>query len=148
MRCVRVDVRKMEVASFSLRDGVNLNIFFDDGSKKCLQYSTKLDNIEDDVKQIITKLQVYEKAQNRVLDADNILDGFISVVIENDEEIMEKMKSFLARLRDDKSRLKGYGSHTGYIESLNKMQKKSFEFKSQHESAEGEEPYARPRRRT
>jgi len=51
-------------------------------------------------------------------------------VIENDEEMVDKIKTFLTRIKDDRTRLKGYGSHTGYIESLNKMQKKSVEFKS------------------
>ena len=129
MRCVRVNIKKIEVTRFSLRDGVDMNIFFDDGSNKCLQYSTKLDNAVDDAKNIITKIQVYEKAQHRVLDADDLLDSFISVVIENDEEIIERIRTFLARLKDDRARLKGYGTHTGYIESLNKMQKKSLEFK-------------------
>lgn len=129
MRCVRINIKKIEVTRFSIREGVDLNIFFDDGSNKCLQYSTVLDNAADDAKNIITKIQIYEKAQNKVFDADDVLDSFISVVIENDEEIIEKMKTFLSRIKDDRTRLKGYGSHTGYIESLNKMQKKSIEFK-------------------
>jgi hypothetical protein len=129
MRCVRVNIKKIEVTRFSIREGVDLNIFFDDGSNKCLQYSTRLDNATDDAKNIITKIQIYEKAQNRVLDADDVLDSFISVVIENDEEIIDKIRTFLSRIRDDRTRLKGYGSHAGYIESLNKMQKKSIEFR-------------------
>jgi hypothetical protein len=129
MRCVRVNIKKIEVTRFSVREGVDLNVFFDDGAKKCLQYSTMLDNAADDAKNIITKIQVYEKAQNRVLDADDVLDSFVSVVIENDEEMLEKIKTFLSRIKDDRTRLKGYGSHTGYIETLNKMQKKSVEFK-------------------
>jgi hypothetical protein len=130
MRCVRVNIKKMEVTRFSIRDGVDLNVFFDDGSNKCLQYSSMLDNPMDDAKNIITKIQVYEKANNRVLDADDVLDSFISVVIENDEEMLDKIKTFLTRIKDDRTRLRGYGSHSGYIESLNKMQKKSIEFKS------------------
>ncbi len=130
MKCVRITVQKMEVENFSMKSGADIKVFFDDGGKKCLVYSTKLDNVEEDVKNIITKIQVYEKAQNRVLDAQDILDSFISVVIEHDEELMERMKAFLNRLKDDKSRLKGYGTHTGYLESLNKMKKKVIEFKT------------------
>ena len=129
MKCIRVDVKKVEVDSFSTKDGVDLNIFFDDGGKKCLKYSTMLDNVQDDVKNIITKIHVYEKSQNKVLDAEDILDSFISVLIEREEEVMEKMRVFLDRIRDDKRRLKGYGTHAGYIESLNKMQKKALELK-------------------
>ena len=129
MKCVRVHVKKIEVEQFSVRDGAELKVFFDDGSKKCLVYSTQLDNVNDDVKNIITKLQVYEKSQNRVLDADDVLDSFISVLIEDEESVMEKMRVFLGRLRDEKQRLKGFGSHEGYITSLNKMQKKVLELK-------------------
>jgi len=129
MRCIRVNVKKVEVDRFHQKEGVDLNIFFDDGAKKCLKYSTKLENVNDDVKNIITKIQVYEKSQNRVLDAEDVLDSFVSVLIEGDEEVMEKIRVFLARLRDEKSRLSGYGKHEGYIESLNKMQKKVLELK-------------------
>jgi hypothetical protein len=129
MKCVRVTVKKIEVVQFSIRDGAELKIFFDDGAKKCLVYSTQLDNVNDDVKNIVTKIHVYEKSQNRVLDAEDALDSFVSVLIEGEEDVMEKMRMFLGRLRDEKMRLKGYGTHTGYIESLNKMQKKVLEFK-------------------
>ena len=129
MKCVRVTVKKIEVDNFSVKTGVDLKIFFDDGAKKCLVYSTKLDDVDADVKNIITKIHVYEKAQNKVLDAEDALDGFISVLIENEEELIDRIKTILARLRDDKGRLKGYGSHSGYMESLNKMQKKVFELK-------------------
>jgi hypothetical protein len=129
MKCVRVTVSKIEVEKFSTKEGVDLNVFFDDGGKKCLKYSTQLDNVNDDVKNIITKIQVYEKSQNKVLDAEDVLDSFISVLIEGEEDVMEKLRTFLGRLRDEKSRLKSYGTHSGYIESLNKMQKKCLELK-------------------
>ena len=129
MRCIRVDLKKVEVDKFSTKEGVDLNVFFDDGGKKCLKYSTMLDNVAEDVKNIITKIHVYEKSQNRVLDPEDILDSFVSVLIENEEEVMEKMRTFLSRIKDDKSRLKRFGTHTGYIENLNKMQKKSLELK-------------------
>ena len=129
MKCVRVTLKKVEVAQFSIREGAELKIFFDDGAKKCLVYSTKLDNVNDDVKNIITKIQVYEKSQNKVLDAEDVLDSFVSVLIEGEEAAMEKMRVFLGRLRDEKMRLKGYGQHSGYIEALNKMQKKVLELK-------------------
>lgn len=129
MKCVRVTVKKIEVDKFSTKEGVDLNIFFDDGGKKCLKYSTMLDNVDEDVKNIITKIQVYEKSQNRVLDAEDVLDSFISVLIEGEEAMMEKMRTFLGRIRDDKKRLGNYGTHAGYIESLNKMQKKTLELK-------------------
>ena len=130
MKCIRVSIKKIEVEKFSLREGVNLKIFFDDGSNKCLAYASMLENVPEDVKNIITKLTIYEKAQNKALDADDFLDNFVSVIIENEEEMLEKMKNFLSRIRDDRSKLKSYGSHVGYIESLNKMQKKSIEFSS------------------
>ena len=129
MKCIRVNLKKIEVERFSIRDGVELKIFFDDGAKKCLVYNTQLDNVNDDVKNIIIKLQVYEKAQNRVLDAEDVLDSFISVLIEDEENVMEKVRTFLGRLKDEKSRLKRYGTHEGYIESLNKMQKRVLEIK-------------------
>ncbi|MFH1063909.1 MAG: hypothetical protein V1729_02415 [Candidatus Woesearchaeota archaeon] len=129
MKCIRVHVKKVEVEQFSLKEGVDLNIFFDDGAKKCLKYSTKLDNVNDDVKNIIIKIHVYEKSQNKVLDPEDVLDSFISVLIENEEDLMEKIRVFLARLRDEKMRLKGHGTHAGYITSLNKMQKKVLELK-------------------
>ncbi|NQU78273.1 hypothetical protein HQ545_00740 [Candidatus Woesearchaeota archaeon] len=129
MKCIRVNVNKIEVDDFSVRDGAHLSIFFDDGGKKCLKYSTQLSNIDEDVKNILIKIQVYEKSQNKVLDADDVLDGFISVLVENEEEVMCKMNTFLCRLKDEHSRLKSHGSHSGYMEALNRMQKKCLEIK-------------------
>jgi hypothetical protein len=125
-----VTIKKIEVERFSLREGVSLKVFFDDGGNKCLAYASMLDNVTEDVKNIITKITVYEKAQNKALDPDDFLDNFVSVIIENEEEMLEKMRNFLTRIRDDRSKLRGYGTHVGYIESLNKMQKKSIEFSS------------------
>jgi hypothetical protein len=129
MKCIRVNIKKLEVDGFSIKDGALVKVFFDDGSNKCLEYSSKLENVSEDVKNIMTKIQVYEKSKNRVLDAEDALDSFISVVIEQEEGMMEKIQAFLTRLKDDRSRLRNYGTHSGYIESLNKMQKKVLELK-------------------
>ena len=129
MKCVRVNISKVEVERFSLRDGAEMKIYFDDGARKCLPYSSKLDSIEEDVKNILLKINVYEKSQNRVLDAENAMDGFVSVVIDDDENVMEKMKVFFARLREQKRNMKGYGTHEGYIERMNKLQKQVLEIK-------------------
>lgn len=129
MKCVKLTIKKLEVESFSVKEGAQLNIFFDDGSRKCLKYSTMLTNVTEDVKNIFTKINIYEKAQNKVLDPSDVLDSFISVVIENEEDAREKMKNFLGRLGDSQKSLKSYGSHQGYLSNLNKMQKKVLELK-------------------
>lgn len=134
MKCVRVNLTKIEVEKFSLRDGAHLRVFFDDGGNKCLEYSTQLDNVNDDIQNIIMKIHVYEKSQNQVLDAEDILDSFVSVLVEDEDAVKDKMRNFLGRLRDDKSRLRNYGSHNGYIDSLNQMQKKSLELKNRDRS--------------
>jgi hypothetical protein len=131
MKCVRVTVKKLELDGFSIKDGADLKVYFDDGAKKCLLYNTKLDKIDEDVKNIILKIHTYEKSQNKVLDAEDVLDSFVSVVVENEEELMERIRNWLARLRDEKSRMTNYGSHSGYIENLNKMQKKVLELKKE-----------------
>ena len=124
MKCVRVNIKKLEVEHYSIKEGAHLNIFFDDGARKCLKYSTLLKNITEDVQNIFTKINVYEKAQNKVLDPEDVLDGFVSVVIEQEEEMKEKIKNFLGRLGDGQQKLVNYGSHQGYIDKLNMMQKK------------------------
>ena len=128
MKCIRVTIQKLEVEKFCVRDGVNLKMFFDDGGKKCLEYSSKLESVDSDVKDMLTKINVYEKSQNKVLDAENAFDSHISVFIENEEGVMDRMKVFLARLREQKKNLKSYGSHQGYIEQMNKAQKQVLEF--------------------
>ncbi|MBW2967572.1 hypothetical protein KY362_03735 [Candidatus Woesearchaeota archaeon] len=129
MKCVRVTVKKLEVDSVSIKDGAELSIYFDDGARKCLKYSTMLKNIDEDVKNIFTKINVYEKAQNKVLDPGDILESFISVLIENEEDAKEKIKTFLGRLGENQKTLRNYGTHQGYIANLNRMQKKVLELK-------------------
>ncbi|MBW2963857.1 hypothetical protein KY363_00205 [Candidatus Woesearchaeota archaeon] len=131
MKCIRVSVKKLEMDSFSIKEGAQLKVYFDDGAKKCLMYSSKLEKVEEDVKNIILKIHMYEKSQNKVLDPEDVLDSFVSVVIENEEELLDRMKTWLARIRDDKSRMQGYGTHKGYIETLNKMQKRVLELKKE-----------------
>jgi hypothetical protein len=127
MKCVKVSIKRIEVDKFAVKEPVDLKVFFDDGKEKCLAYRTELANVQDDVKNILNKIINYEKTQNQV-SSDDILDSFISVIVNNDEDISEKMKNFLGRIKDDKSKMKNYNSHSGYIETLNKMQKKMIEF--------------------
>lgn len=129
MKCIRVTINKLEVERFSIRDGAELKIYFDDGSKKCIQYSARLENVKEDVKDIFLKINVYEKSQNQVLDADNAMDGFISILIEDEDYVVEKSQVFLSRLGEQKRQMKGYGTHEGYIENMNKLQKQVIEFR-------------------
>lgn len=129
MKCIRVNLLKLEVESFSVRDGAALTLYFDDGARKAIKYSAKLDDVKSDIQEMLTKINVYEKSQNQVLDAENAMDSFVSVLIENEEGIAERMSVFLARLREQKRNMKGYGTHVGYIERMNKLQKQVLEFK-------------------
>ena len=129
MKCIHITINKLEVERFSIRDGADLKVYFDDGSKKCLQYSAKLENVKDDVKNIFLKINVYEKSQNQVLDADNAMDSFISILIDDEDYVIEKSQVFLSRLGEQKRQMKGYGTHEGYIEKMNKLQKQVLEFR-------------------
>lgn len=129
MKCIRVTINKFEVEQFSLRGGADIKVYFDDGGKKCLEYSAKLENINEDIKNIFLKINVYEKSQNRILDAENAMDSFISVLIEDEENVIEKSKVFLARLSEQKRQMRNYSTHQGYIERMNKLQKQVLEFK-------------------
>jgi Ribonuclease G/E len=106
-----------------------MKVFFHDGAPKCLQYSSKLENLDEDVKNIFNKIIVYEKSANKVLNAEDMLDSFISVIIVDDESSMEKMKVFFARLREQRKNIGQCGTHEGYLAKINKLQKQSFEFK-------------------
>lgn len=129
MKCVRVNIQKIDVDKFDLKTGADMKIFFNDGATKCLQYSTKLENLDEDVKNIFNKIIIYEKSANKVLNAESAMEGFVSVIVEEDESNMEKMKVFFSRLREQRKNMSQLGSHEGYLARINKLQKQSFEFK-------------------
>lgn len=121
MISVTIELQKLEIEKFSLRDGVELKIFFNDGGNKALMFSTDLENPEADAQKALLKLRTYEKEINSNSDDDNFLDSFVNVKIKDEEKKQARIVGFISKLREEKKKLTRYSGHSGYLDSLNQV---------------------------
>ncbi len=129
MQSVKVNIQKMEISRFHPREPVEFKIYFNDGAEKCLIYETDMKTPVMDATAVIGKIKRYEKDKNRVDDAEDILDAFVNVMIDDEEELVPKIANFFNRIKDEKKRVLNNRDHTTYMKNLNQMHSMKIEFK-------------------
>lgn len=120
MLAIDVKLQRIEIEKFDIKGKVEFKIFFNDGSNKALVYETDMADAEGDSAKIMTKIRNYEKELNsKDLDHDSFLDSFVNVRIADEEKAEGRITIFIAKVREKAKNLKGYGAHSGYLDSMN-----------------------------
>ena len=91
MKIINVKIKKISVNSFSARDySVELAIDFNDGIDKQIMRHTLIDYPEMVAEHIFNELKKMEKNINIKFDGQSILDNYVNVVMQNEEEDKKK----------------------------------------------------------
>ena len=117
-----VKFERAEIEKFSLKDPVQISILFNDGNTKKWKVTLPLSNIEDEAHRAVQSVRKYVKDLNRSeYHGDEFLDGFVNVVIENEDLVEERMKGFLRKILEKKHQLSGTRAYSGYLDMINKV---------------------------
>jgi len=122
MKIINVKLKKISVSSFSARDySVELAIDFNDGIDKQIMRHTIVDYPEMVAEHIFNDLKKMEKNINIKFDGASILDSYVNVVMQNEEEDKKKIAKFLQRVSDKINKIKSKRVVEGYINLIKEI---------------------------
>lgn len=128
MIIANVKFEKIEVKNFSAKEGVDLNIYFDDGNKKMIVHRSNLKNIELTIDEIMKRIRNHEKEISAKFDGENVLESSVVIRIENEDEVAKKMGSFFLKVYESMQKIVTTKSSEGFLDMINKINRMSFEF--------------------
>ncbi len=116
MKIINVKIKKVSVNSFSARDySVELAIDFNDGIDKQIMRHTVIDYPDMVAEHIFNDLKKMEKNINIKFDGESILDSYVNVVMQNEDEDKKKIAKFLSKVQEKISKIKNKRVVEGYI---------------------------------
>ena len=122
MKIINVKIKKIKVSSFSARDySVELAIDFDDGTDKQVMRHTLIDYPEMVVEHIFNDLKKMEKNINIKFDGTSVLDSYVNVVMQNEEEDKKKIAKFLQNVSEKINKIKNKKVVEGYINLIKEI---------------------------
>ncbi len=127
MMLVEVDLLKLKVNSFSVKDdSVVLEIHFDDGEKKQIFRTTKLDKPEEAVKDIYSELIRMEENINLRFDGSAMVSS-VSVLIKGKEKNKKEMVNFFNKLNAMIKKVKSMKVAEGYLDMISDINRMKLE---------------------
>ena len=122
MKIINVKIKKIKVSSFSARDySVELAIDFNDGIDKQIMRHTVIDYPEMVAEHIFNDFKKMEKNINIKFDGESILDSYVNVVMQNQDEDKKKTANFLTKVQEKISKIKSKRVVEGYINLIKEI---------------------------
>ena len=122
MKIINVKIKKMKVSSFSARDySVELAIDFNDGADKQIMRHTVIDYPEMVAEHIFNDLKKMEKNINIQFDGTSVLDSYVNVVMQNEDEDKKKVAKFLQNVSEKINKIKNKRVVEGYINLIKEI---------------------------
>ncbi|PIN77410.1 hypothetical protein COV14_06120 [Candidatus Woesearchaeota archaeon CG10_big_fil_rev_8_21_14_0_10_33_12] len=122
MKIINVKIKKMKVSSFSARDySVELAIDFNDGADKQIMRHTVIDYPEMVAEHIFNDLKKMEKNINIKFDGTSVLDSYVNVVMQNEDEDKKKVAKFLQNVSEKINKIKNKRVVEGYINLIKEI---------------------------
>jgi hypothetical protein len=128
MNSVRVRLNAIKVSGFSpRRQEVQISIRFNDGKDKEIFRDICVEKSDDAAAGIINDIRQMEKRARAEFNGISF-DNYMSIVIENEDSVIEKLKIFLSKVFEKSKIIKDYKSSDGYISLLNDINRMQMEF--------------------
>jgi hypothetical protein len=128
IKVIGVRLTKIGVNSFSLNDGtVTFEISFDDGIRKQVYKTAKLDEPAELANSIVEGIVTMEENINMEFDGQD-LTGDTSVVISNKEDARILMAEYFEDVYAKLCRVKSAKISDGYMDSVKKLQNSELRF--------------------
>lgn len=122
MKIINVKIKKIKVSSFSARDySVELAIDFNDGADKQIMRHTVIDYPEMVAEHIFNDFKKMEKNINIKFNGESILDRYVNVVMQNEDEDKKKTANFLTKVQEKIIKIKSKRVVEGYINLIKEI---------------------------
>jgi|TARA_B100002003_G_C14058981_1_gene509844 hypothetical protein len=126
MKTISVKIKQINVSNFSTRDeNVELEILFN--NYKTIK-SLVIDDPNELAHDLIVEIRRKVKQANQRPDSDNVLDNILTVTIENEEETIKKISTFLSKLSDKINEVKNLTDSGNYLNSISLVKSMKLEF--------------------
>jgi hypothetical protein len=126
MKTINVKFKQINILNFSTRDEtVELEILFN--NYKTIK-SLVIDDPEEIANNLIIEIRRKVKEINQRPASDNLLDNILTIIIENEERIINKISMFLAKLSDKIKEIKNQTQSGNYLNSMNLIKSMKLEF--------------------
>ncbi len=124
MIIVHVRVQKVTIERFSLRDQIELRIYFDDGKKKATIAQVDLAEPEGSAERIMFKIRSHEKKENsrwNDIDSDSLLGNVVNVIVKDEEAVTKRIAAFIREISAKVHQLKSNSSRQDYLYLFSKV---------------------------
>ena len=119
MKEVNIKIKEIRVVDFSARDcSAEFEIYFD-------KYKTVKKLVIDDPSELahdlIVEIRRKVKEANKRPESDDILDNIVTVRVEKEEEVINKLSLFLGKLADKINEIKSTKMASNYMNSVSNV---------------------------
>ena len=126
MKTINVKFKQINILNFSTRDEtVELEILFN--NYKTIK-NLVIDDPEEIANNLIVEIRRKVKEINQRPASDNLLDNILTITIENEERIINKISMFLAKLSDKIKEIKHLTESGNYLNSISLLKSMKLEF--------------------
>lgn len=129
MKLINVQLKSIRVTSFYPKDEqVEFLVTFDDGKVNQFHKTVRIQDPKSLANRIMLEICNMEKSKNVEFDGKTILDSYVNVVIQDEDDIKKKMTKFFLDVLTRVENVKKFTEATGYMDAINlvRMMKREF----------------------
>lgn len=129
MKIINIRFTKLRVGGFNAQNGsVSLEVGFNDGIEKQIVRTTIIDNPQALADSIINEIWRMEKRIHYEFDDNKVLQSQVNVVIEDEDDVSEKIAMFLADISKKVNVIMKSKLADGYMDKVKELNRAVFEF--------------------
>ena len=127
MLLANIQFKKIEIANYHHKTGIELKISFDAGRQLLFNKMLGDQNPEAFAEDVLKEARILAKKNAKAI-GDDFLDDVVIVKIPNEDEIARRMAGFFGRIRERSNYLRGAKAAAGYIYSMENFKRQILEF--------------------
>jgi hypothetical protein len=131
MRTVHIRLGKVNVTKFLPKEGVvELQISYSNDAKKEILKTERVIYPESLARRILAEVRRTVKSAHQKFEDGEILDKYVNVTVEDEEQVTKKLSHFLEELRVKISKVQNMKVAEGYIDSVREVSKMELALKA------------------
>jgi hypothetical protein len=131
MRTVHIRLGKVNVTKFLPKEGVvELQISYSNDAKKEILKTERVIYPESLARRILAEVRRTVKSAHQKFEDGEILDKYVNVTVEDEEQVTKKLSHFLEELRVKISKVQNRKVAEGYIDSVREVSKMELALKA------------------
>jgi hypothetical protein len=124
MKTVNINLDRIKVIKFLPKEGVvELQISYSNDGKKEILKTERVVYPESLARRVLAEIRRTVKSAHQKFEDGEILDKYVNVTVENEEEVTKKLTHFLEEIRVNISKVQNMKVAEGYIDSVREVSK-------------------------